>query len=221
MSETIPVLLVWGTLVGLDLVSIPQIMIARPLVAGSVAGLILGDPLSGGMVGAVLELFALDMLPVGAAKYPDYGLGAVAGAATVVGAPDVLGLGIAILVALTIASLGGVSMQFVRRLNSADVAAHATTIDRGDRRVVAAVQYRGVARDAARALLVTAVGLGVAAATRLPSLTLGSAVLMTVAAVGAALAAAVAGTMQLSGRGLDLRWFVLGLVAGTAWIMLA
>lgn len=214
-------MLVWGTLVGLDLVSIPQIMIARPLVAGSVAGLILGDPLSGGMVGAVLELFALDMLPVGAAKYPDYGLGAVAGAATVAGAPDVLGLGIAILVALTIASLGGVSMQFVRRRNSADVAAHATTIDRGDRRVVAAVQYRGVARDAARAFLVTAVGLGVAAATRLPSLTFGSAVLMTVAAVGAALAAAVAGTMQLSGRGLDLRWFVLGLVAGTVWITLA
>jgi len=31
-------LLVWGTLVGLDLVSVPQAMIARPLVAGAVGG---------------------------------------------------------------------------------------------------------------------------------------------------------------------------------------
>src|SRR6266516_8090724 len=36
-------LLVWGTLVGLDLVSVPQMMIARPIVAGPVAGAILGD----------------------------------------------------------------------------------------------------------------------------------------------------------------------------------
>lgn len=221
MIETIPVLLVWGTLVGLDLVSVSQVMIARPLVAGSVAGVILGDPLSGGMVGAVLELFALDVLPFGAAKYPDYGLGAVAGAVTVAGAPDVLGLGIAVLVGLVIASLGGMSMQFMRRLNAADVGTHTTSIDGGDPRAVAAVQYRGVARDAGRAFLVTVVGLALAAATRLASVTFGSAALMTVAAVGAALAAAVVGTMQLAGRGLDLRWFVLGLLAGTAWIALA
>src|SRR5207249_3368452 len=31
-------LLLWGTLVGLDLVSVPQMMIARPLVAGPIAG---------------------------------------------------------------------------------------------------------------------------------------------------------------------------------------
>ena len=31
-------LLVWGSLVGLDLVSVPQAMISRPLVAGTVAG---------------------------------------------------------------------------------------------------------------------------------------------------------------------------------------
>src|SRR5882762_10628148 len=36
-------LLMWGTLVGLDLVSVPQAMIARPIVAGPIAGAILGD----------------------------------------------------------------------------------------------------------------------------------------------------------------------------------
>jgi mannose/fructose/N-acetylgalactosamine-specific phosphotransferase system component IIC len=221
VSASIPLVLAWGTLVGLDLVTVSQTMIARPLVAGSVAGVILGDPLSGGIVGTVLELFALDMLPVGASEYPDYGLGAVAGAATVAGAPDVLGIGIAILVALSIAALGGVSMQVVRRLNAADVRTHETAIDRGDPRTVAAVQYRGVARDAARACLVTAIGLLVAAVARLPLFTLGSAVLMTVVAVGASLAAALSGGLRLSGGGLELRWFVVGLLAGTAWIALA
>src|SRR5205807_2572076 len=51
-------LLVWGRLVGVDLVSLPQIMISRPLVAGTVAGLLAGDPVSGVIVGATLELVA-------------------------------------------------------------------------------------------------------------------------------------------------------------------
>jgi len=42
---TLLALLAWGTLVGLDLVSGPQIMIARPLVAGTVAGALAGDAL--------------------------------------------------------------------------------------------------------------------------------------------------------------------------------
>src|SRR5207245_10507248 len=36
-------LLAWGTLVGLDLVSVPQRMIARPLVARPIAGAVLAD----------------------------------------------------------------------------------------------------------------------------------------------------------------------------------
>ena len=46
MSAMIPILLAWGTLVGLDLVTVSQTMIARPLVAGSVAGVILGTALA-------------------------------------------------------------------------------------------------------------------------------------------------------------------------------
>ena len=64
-------LMVWGALVGLDLATLAQVMIARPLVAGVVAGLIVGDVQSGLIVGAVLELFAMEVLPFGAARYPD------------------------------------------------------------------------------------------------------------------------------------------------------
>jgi mannose/fructose/N-acetylgalactosamine-specific phosphotransferase system component IIC len=46
-------LLLWGTLVGLDLVSVPQMMIARPIVAGPVAGALLGDLATGLALGAV------------------------------------------------------------------------------------------------------------------------------------------------------------------------
>ena len=49
-------LVVWGTLVGLDLVSVAQSMIARPFVAGGVAGFLLGDPMAGLPRRVLLEL---------------------------------------------------------------------------------------------------------------------------------------------------------------------
>jgi hypothetical protein len=74
-------LLLWGTLVGLDLVSVPQAMISRPVVAGTVAGALAGDVEAGLRVGILFELFALDVLPVGAVRYPDYGPATVSAAA--------------------------------------------------------------------------------------------------------------------------------------------
>ena len=76
--EVLIALLVWGTLVGVDLVSLPQMMIARPLVAGTVAGAILGDIPTGLKLGVVFELLQYDILPVGAVRYPEYGPATVA-----------------------------------------------------------------------------------------------------------------------------------------------
>ena len=53
-------LLIWGSLVALDLVSLPQAMFSRPLVAGTVAGWIAGDVEAGLRTGVLFELFALD-----------------------------------------------------------------------------------------------------------------------------------------------------------------
>src|SRR5207237_9886941 len=66
-------LLAWGTLVGLDLVSVPQMMIARPLVAGPIAGAMLGDVWTGLSLGVLFELFQYEVMPVGAVRYPEYG----------------------------------------------------------------------------------------------------------------------------------------------------
>lgn len=214
-------LVVWGTLVGLDLVTIPQAMIARPFVAGTVAGLILGDPLTGGMIGAILELFAFDVLPVGAVRYPDYGLGAVAGATAAAGAPGILGVGVAVALGLLIAYLGQLGMGVVRRLNTADVRRVRAQLDEGDGAAVVRVHVRGFARDVVRAAAVTGVGLVCAALVRNASfLTLRTAVLLTIVLIGAALGTASAGTLRFIGGRTQLPWLVVGLAIGVTWMVL-
>ncbi|MGH7535587.1 MAG: PTS sugar transporter subunit IIC, partial [Gemmatimonadales bacterium] len=108
----------WGTLVGLDLVSVPQAMISRPMVAGAVAGVLTGDLEAGLRVGLLFELFALDVLPIGAVRYPDYGPATVAATALAAGAPWELGLGLSAALGLAVAILGGWSLQLVRRANA-------------------------------------------------------------------------------------------------------
>jgi mannose/fructose/N-acetylgalactosamine-specific phosphotransferase system component IIC len=71
----------WGGMVGLDGTSFPQAMISRPLIAGTVTGLLFGRPIEGAVVGFLVEIFALTTLPIGAAQYPESGTAAVASAA--------------------------------------------------------------------------------------------------------------------------------------------
>ncbi len=214
-------LLVWGTLVGLDLVTIAQVMIARPIVAGVVAGWIVGDAQSGLIVGAILELFAMEVLPFGAARYPDYGLGAVAASVTAAGAPDVFGIGIAVAVGLVIAYLGEMSIQFVRQRNTLDIQRHRDAIDSGDVRVIYRLHRRGVLRDFGRAASLTAGGLILAAAVSATiPITLRGAVVLSAVAIGVGL-----GTTFVSGVRIarDARrgwiWLVSGLVAGAVWVV--
>lgn len=219
MTDGIWWLLLWGTLAGLDLVSVGQTMVGRPLVAGTVAGLLLGDPGAGALVGMTLELFALELLPVGGARYPDYGPAAVAGAATAAGVPGVLGLGPAVAVALVVGYLGEHAMQLVRRGNSADVRRNRAGLDAGDTACLRDVHWRGIVRDTVRALTVTLVGLALAAAARRLPLTLRGTVLVGTVAVGAALAVAATGALRLGGRGTARAWLAAGLVAGAAWVV--
>jgi mannose/fructose/N-acetylgalactosamine-specific phosphotransferase system component IIC len=214
-------LVAWGVLVGLDLASVAQTMISRPIVAGTVAGFILGDPMTGAGIGVILELFALEVLPVGASRYPDYGLGAVAAVATASGAPGVLGSGIGVAVGLLVAYLGGKAIHMMRIENVYDVERHRDALDAGATGAVLGVHLRSLGRDVFRTLVVVGLGLFLAMIVRrwLP-LTLDGAVRLSVVIAGAAMAAAVSGVGRLTGRKMALRWFVIGLVGGLVGVLL-
>jgi PTS system mannose-specific IIC component len=209
-------LLLWGTLVGLDLVSVPQAMISRPIVAGIVAGLLAGDVQAGIRTGALLELFALDVLPAGAARYPDYGPATVAAVALAVGTPWELGLGVSSALGLVLAVLGGWSLQVVRRWNARAIQRRAAALAAGESSAIRRLQYGGIIRDAARGFLLTLTGL-VLASTIAVSVRLDrqTAVALTLVAIGSALAAGASGAFRSSGRGPRLKWLLAGAVTGT------
>jgi PTS system mannose-specific IIC component len=220
---TLAALLVWGTLVGVDLVSAPQMMIARPFVAGTVAGLLLGDVETGLRVGVVFELFQFDVLPVGAVRYPEYGPATIAAVVLAHGMGGTSALGIAAGVGLVLAVAGGVSLHWLRTVNTRVVRKAATALQAGDPRVLARVHAGGLLRDAMRAVAVTAFGLAVATlgirlgAAALPAPLLGA---TTVAVGGAALATGAMGLLRLVGRP-SLPWLAAGLAAGLALVWLA
>jgi len=216
-------LLVWGTLVGLDLVSVPQAMIARPIVAGPIAGAILGDVATGLQLGVLFELFQYDILPVGAVRYPEYGPATIAAVSAAHAGAGTLGFGLGAVVGLITAMAGGASLQVIRRLNTRAVHRAAAALETGEPRVLARLHIAGILRDAARAAVVTALGLALAQLARdylVGTVSSRGRVLLSVAAVGVALAAGTAGTLRLVGRGPGLRWFAAGLVGGAAVVWL-
>ncbi len=115
-----------GALVGLDSTAFPQAMFSRPLVAGTLGGLAFGHPFQGLLVGAALEVFALIILPVGAARYPEAGTGAVAAAAACVEAgpfrPAAVLLLLAVVFGLAWERVAGFSVILLRRENERLVA---------------------------------------------------------------------------------------------------
>jgi PTS system mannose-specific IIC component len=212
-------LLLWGTLVGLDLVSVPQAMIARPLIAGSVAGWLIGDVEAGLRVGVVLELFALDVLPVGAVRYPDYGPATIAAVALGAGTPWELGLGLSVALGLVLAIAGEWSLQVVRRWNARAIQRKAAALSAGESSAIRRLQYGGLLRDAVRGVTLTLIGILLAIVIRTTvQLDRQTAVALTLVALGAALAAGVNGAFRSAGRSTRLKWLAAG---GGIGIMLA
>ena len=200
----------WSTVAGVDLVSFPQALLSRPLVTGAGAGLLLGEPVAGLQVGLLLELFALDVLPVGAARYPDYGPGVVGGVVVASGGALHLTLGVAGGYALLVAVLGGEGLQALRRVNGRVLQRYAAGLAAGDAATIHAVQYRGLAADITRSLVLSVVSIGGALwlRDRLPATD--RLALVTAVAVGTALAAAAGGAIRSAGRGARLRWLAAG-----------
>lgn len=144
-----------GGLLALDGTSAGQIMVSRPLVAGVVAGWILGDPALGVFVGAVLEIYLLVSFPSGGARFPEGApatVVAVASAAAV-DASGAVALGIA--AGLVWGQVGGLSVSLLRRVNSAFVPEPASASSR----TVSIAHSLALALDFARGVLLTLVGV--------------------------------------------------------------
>lgn len=217
-------LAVLGAVLGLDVVSFPQAMISRPIVAATAAGALVGHPLRGLAIGVALEFFALESLPFGASRYPEWGSAAVVGGALFAMTPDntPAAMTVATLAALLTASIGGSSMVGLRRWNAQRTHALEAGLLRGSGSTVVALQLSGLTADLVRGGLITMLGLAIFAPLRTAILgtftfpgTLSRAVVVSVAsAVG--LAAVWKVTQSTPGA----RWWLLSGLAvgfGIAW----
>jgi mannose/fructose/N-acetylgalactosamine-specific phosphotransferase system component IIC len=214
-------LIVWGTMVALDLVSVPQVMIARPVVAGAVAGFLVGDMEAGLRVGVLFELFALDVLPIGAVRYPDYGPATVAATALAAGAPWELGLGISAGLGLLLAVLGGWSLTMVRRANARAIQRHAAALAAGESSAIRRLQYGGLVRDAARGAALTVLGLVLAwSIAEFVHIDRRTAVGLSLVAIGSALSAIVSGAVRSAGHATRLKWMLAGIAMGILLVVL-
>jgi mannose/fructose/N-acetylgalactosamine-specific phosphotransferase system component IIC len=153
--DVVPIVLL-AALLGLDVVTFPQAMISRPIVAATAAGAFVGDPAAGLTIGAVLELIALGMLPFGASKYPEWGSASVVGGAlfaSYAGSPPGA-LAASVLAALLTALVSGWSMVKLRRINAFRATRLRAALDAGSADAVVGLQLFGLTADFLRGGLV-------------------------------------------------------------------
>ena len=156
LLEAVPIALL-GALLGLDVVSFPQAMISRPIVAATVAGAFIGQAGSGLLIGVVLEMIALDTLPFGASRYPEWGSAAVVGGALFAAQPPAMpgALPASMLAALLTASISGWSMVVLRRMIAARLERTRDRIEEGSRDALMSLHLAGMSLDLLRGALVT------------------------------------------------------------------
>lgn len=164
LVDLVPLSMLGGVL-GLDVVSFPQAMISRPIVAATVGGAFAGDALAGLVCGAALECLAVESLPVGASRYPEWGsASAVAGVLAAQGAvgavvPQAGSLAIAVVFGILTAWIGGWTMVRHRRMIASWARPRFPLLAAGDVRTVVSLQLFGLTFDFLRGALLTFVML--------------------------------------------------------------
>ncbi len=148
-----------GAVLGLDVVSFPQAMISRPLVAATLAGALIGQGSSGLLIGAALELIALETLPFGASRYPEWGSASVVGGAIFASNPahPAGAMTLAVLAALATAWVGGWTMVKLRQRNAVWAGRKRQALEAGARGSVVSLQLMGMSADLLRGGVLTAV----------------------------------------------------------------
>ncbi len=213
-----------GGLAGLDTVSLAQTMVSRPIVAGPLAGLLLGDASTGMLVGMLLEIISLNQLPIGAARYWDTGPAAVAAAAAAIWSPSgipaslVLAVGYGVLVAWA----GSWSMHLRRRFNEVLVGQEGgrpLSPGRLSRRHLSALGadfLRAAALTALAAVLMLGLDTSAGAA---PAILMTAFALLLLICVG--LAIGVAARAVASGRPVALAFSGGALASAVLWLWLS
>ncbi|MFM8301650.1 MAG: PTS sugar transporter subunit IIC [Gemmatimonadota bacterium] len=226
VAELLPLapFIVLGALSGLDVVAFPQAMLSRPIVAATAAGALAGNPLGGLTIGVALEFFALEAMPFGSSRYPEWGSAAVIGGVLFGRVEDGTAgaMTVAVLIALIAAGIGGTSVHLLRRLNAAVARRQQARIARGSGSAVTVVQLIGLTIDLIRAGLVTALILAIA--IPLYDRALASFVLTPVISravvVGTASAVGLAAIWKVTQSTAGARWYLVsGLLVGfgIAW----
>lgn len=155
--EDLLVLSVLGGLLVLDGASLGQFMVSRPVVAGTLTGWILGDPLLGFGLGSLLEVYLLVEFPVGGARFPEGAPAAVIAVASATASPFPGGEALGVAVALIWGQLGGLTVTRLRTFNQR-LAPDEARADVGARRVVVA-QLFGILLDFSRGAILTLTGV--------------------------------------------------------------
>ena len=160
VMEVLPMAIL-GALLGLDVVSFPQAMISRPIVAATLAGAFIGHAAAGLFAGAALELIALETLPFGASRYPEWGSASVVGGAIFASQPNgrAGALAVAVLAALATAWIGGWTMHVHRTMIALWAKRLRKGLDSGSYRTVVGLQIFGLTMDLGRGLVLTGLAL--------------------------------------------------------------
>ncbi len=213
LGDLLPLALLGG-LLGLDVVSFPQAMISRPLVAATLSGALLGYPAGGLLCGAVLELIALETLPFGASRYPEWGSASVVGGAVFVtdSTSPAGSLTLAVIAALATAWFCGWTMVKLRQKNARWARAWREPIAAGARGSVIRLQLYGLTADLLRGALLTAVAFAIFAPVTEAAIRAwsGDARLSRAVVVGVAAMVASAATWKIFHSTPGARWLFLG-----------
>lgn len=203
-----------GAVLGLDVVSFPQAMVSRPIVASTLAGAMLGQPVRGVVMGVALEFFALESMPFGASRYPEWGSAAVVGGALFSLTPDgtPAAMAVAALAALVAAQIGGLSMVALRRWNARLARSRQAALAAGNGSAVTTLQLAGMVADFVRGGVLTLFGLAAFSPLRVAILgaftfpnTLSRAVVVSVAS-----AVGLAAVWKVTATAPGARWWLLG-----------
>jgi mannose/fructose/N-acetylgalactosamine-specific phosphotransferase system component IIC len=216
-----------GMVVYLDTTAVAQIMICQPVIACPLWGWIAGRPDVGILFGVIFQLLWSGSLPVGASKFPEGNVGALAATALAVDAATRsseqlpwLALALAILMGIITAYAGAELTAFMRRLMTGYAPRLTTAAEAGDHARFSLLFAGAIGIHALAGLLLTAAGLwagsvllkaaGSASADRFGG--------VWPAMLGAGSAVVVS---RLSKRG-RLGWFcaafALGLAGGWLWL---